>query len=264
MISHRSIKPPAPNETLSPEQQVRWDVIIGAIGIGVILLDQISKAIVMSHFSGARRFDVVPIFGSVLSLIFVQNNGAAFSLFEGLGVVYIFIAAAVGVIGYLYLRFRPRNHPWLKVTFGLILGGAIGNVIDRVRLGYVVDFIHFQIPGHFDWPVFNIADSSIVIGMLSLIAIFVLLPRESEPSFADDAPPTGGTPARDPLERTSSVAPRASDPTGPAAKPTSQSVAAGPRARSVAPTARSAGTKSVATATRVSVKSASKARRKHR
>ena len=84
-------------------------------------------------------------------------------------VMFFFIALAIGVIGYLYWRSRETGTLLLKITFGLVLGGAIGNLIDRFSHAYVVDFIHFQIPNiGFDFAVFNVADSAISVGVVLL------------------------------------------------------------------------------------------------
>jgi signal peptidase II len=186
LVSRSSIKPPSAAESLTPEARVRWDVIVGAIALGVIIIDQITKRLIVAHFSGVHAHDVVPIFGNILSLEYTGNPGAAFSSFlNSPGLLGFLIAVAIAVIGWMYWSTRPRNNPWLKATFGLIIGGALGNLIDRVRLGYVVDFIHFQIPAiRFDFAIFNVADSAISVGVVMLAIIFWTLPRESEPTLA--------------------------------------------------------------------------------
>jgi signal peptidase II len=220
LASRSSIKPPDTAETLAPEARVRWDLIVGAVALGVIIIDQITKHLIVAHFTGTHAYDVVPVFGNVLSLEYTGNRGAAFSSFTNSpGVLAFLIAVAVGVIGWMYWSTRPRKNPWLKVTFGLIIGGALGNLIDRMRLGYVVDFIHFQIPAiHFDFAIFNVADSAISVGVVLLAIIFWTLPRESDPTLAtaaDGNPDTGkaalhATPAKvgataDLLAKTSSA-----------------------------------------------------------
>ncbi|HKD77236.1 MAG TPA: signal peptidase II [Ktedonobacterales bacterium] len=205
MLTRGSVKPPASEETLSPEAQVRWDFIVAGIAVLVIALDQISKALVVAHFHTCTDTplptDVVPIIGNILSFQYLCNNGTAFSFFQNTAFVYFLIAVAVGVIAWLYWTSRPRRNPWLRLTFGMIIGGAAGNLIDRaVRHGQVVDFIHFQIPQlNFNFAVFNLADSAVVVGMLSLAAIYWLLPRENEPDQAElavaKAPSEGPTSA---------------------------------------------------------------------
>jgi signal peptidase II len=147
----------------------RNDLLMVATGALVILLDQLTKNWIVQYFgSGAVTTAPIPIVGDVLQLIYVPNTGVAFSLFEGQTIKFIFIGIALLVICVLYWRTRDDGSLPLKLTFGLILGGAIGNLLDRFTRHYVVDFIHFQIPGHFDWPVFNVADSAISVGVVLL------------------------------------------------------------------------------------------------
>lgn len=190
LMRQRAIKPPASGEKLSPEAQVRWDLIVAAIAVLVVVLDQISKVLVVDHFHTCYSNASVPIIGNILTLQYVCNQGTAFSLFYGSKVVYFLIAVAAGVIVWLYISTRLRPNPWLKVTFGMIIGGAIGNIIDRVVLGYVRDFIYFQLPAiNFHFDIFNIADSSIVVGMIALALIFWTLPREREDDADEGAQP---------------------------------------------------------------------------
>ncbi len=200
MLTRRSVRPPASEESLSPEEQVRWDLIVAGIAALVIIIDQISKALVVNHFhtcsDTSLPSQIVPVIGNYLDIQYLCNNGTAFSLFQNSNLVYFLILVAVGVIAWLYWTSRPRRNSWLRITFGMIIGGALGNLIDRaVRHGQVVDFIHFQIPQlNFNFAVFNLADSAVVVGMISLVAIFWLLPRESEsepdePKMDAKAPP---------------------------------------------------------------------------
>jgi signal peptidase II len=200
LMRQRAIKPTTSEEKLSPQAQVRWDLIVAAIAVLVIVLDQISKTLVVDHFHTCYSNASVPIIGDILTLQYVCNQGTAFSFFYGSKVVYFLIAVAAGVIVWLYVSTRSRANPWLKVTFGMIIGGAIGNIIDRVILGYVRDFIYFQLPAfNFHFDIFNVADSSIVVGMIALALIFWTLPREQESDVADETPSgnvvvTGTTP----------------------------------------------------------------------
>ncbi len=149
------------------------DLIMVGAGLLVIALDQWTKHLIVNYFVTPGYRAPVPIVGQVLTLDYVQNTGVAFSMFEGQSIQFLFIAVAIGVIGYLYWRFRDRASLALKLNFGLVLGGATGNLIDRFRQGFVVDFIHFQLPAiGFNFAVFNVADSSISVGV---VAIAVLL-----------------------------------------------------------------------------------------
>jgi len=148
----------------------RSDVAMGTVALLVILLDQLTKSWIFDYFTtaGAPK-QPISILGSVLQLEYTHNTGAAFNLFTGNAALFLFIALALGVIGTLYWRFRETGPLLLKLSFGLILGGAAGNLIDRATRGAVVDFIHFQLPAiHFSFAVFNVADSAICIGVAVL------------------------------------------------------------------------------------------------
>ena len=148
----------------------------------IVLLDQATKWVVtrqLGPHASEHRFEVA---GRVIAFDYVRNNGAAFGLLRGQTFVLTVMACAV-VIVLIASYQRARNPSWqLVVGLGLLLGGAIGNLIDRIRLNYVVDFIAFSI-----WPKFNIADSAITIGVL-LIAWHALVHDHlvSHPSLTRD------------------------------------------------------------------------------
>ena len=148
----------------------RNDIVMVATGAFVVLADQLTKHWITQYFTTGAPKDPISLLGPVLQLIYDQNTGVAFSLLAGQSVLLLFIAIAIAVVGYLYWRLRDSGSLLLKLTFGLILGGAIGNLIDRFSHQYVVDFVHFQIPGHFDYPIFNLADSAICVGVVLLAA----------------------------------------------------------------------------------------------
>lgn len=130
---------------------------------GVILLaDRLTKALVLAQF---RLGESHPLLPPVVYLTHVQNTGAAFGLFKHQR--FIFIGVSVLVIGWLLreLFVRPPRVTALMWSYALVLGGTIGNLIDRVRFGYVVDFIDVRV-----WPfVFNVGDSAITIGVTLLV-----------------------------------------------------------------------------------------------
>jgi signal peptidase II len=144
----------------------------------VVLVDQLTKSYISRHYGEFEFTTVLP----VLDVTRMHNVGAAFSFLAGASgwQRWLFIALAVGVsIAIVVWLFRmPRSKVLLAAGLSLVLGGAIGNVIDRIRLGYVVDFIHF----HWDrayFPAFNVADSAITVG-----AAFLLLDALFEPKGA--------------------------------------------------------------------------------
>jgi signal peptidase II len=125
----------------------------------ILLLDQLSKAFI----SGILQLNqTIPLIKGIFGLTLVHNRGAAFGLLRNQ--LYLFIFTSVAAIVLIYLGLKDNRHnKYYVVSLSLILAGAIGNLIDRLRLGYVVDFLNFYI-----WPVFNIADSSITIGAVLL------------------------------------------------------------------------------------------------
>lgn len=162
----------------------RTDVMLAIVGALVIALDQVTKHIIVAYFGSSPSKPPVQLLGPTLDLEYTQNRGVAFSLFDGQGIKYVFILAAVALVGYLYWRTRNSASTLLTVTYGLILGGAFGNLLDRFTLHYVVDFIHFQIPHVLNWPVFNVADSAISIGVVLLAALLWRMPEQVHESPA--------------------------------------------------------------------------------
>jgi len=128
----------------------------------VIIIDQITKAIALTKLASAVS---VPAIGKIVSLTLVKNTGAAFGLFKYQTTAFISISLIAIAFTVFYLAKKKVN---FYLPFALILGGAAGNLIDRLRFGYVVDFIDL----HF-WPVFNIADSCITIGAIFLFVIIL-------------------------------------------------------------------------------------------
>jgi len=143
-----------------------WEIVACVAAI-VLVVDQLSKALVLTFLApGAPHAEVVIVPG-LLRLYYVENTGAAFGLFQGKNPLLAFLA--FGVVVALIVWFRKLVRFWLgALALGLQLGGAVGNLIDRFRHGFVVDFIDFSF-----WPTFNVADSVITIGVLMLL--YVLL-----------------------------------------------------------------------------------------
>ena len=138
-----------------------------ALALGVVIADQITKALVLARFSLGERLEVTGFFNMVL----VYNKGAAFSFLSDAGgwqtpALIVFALAAIGIVGVFIVRSPGRI--MLLTGLGLILGGALGNLIDRLRFGQVVDFLDFHAAG-WHWPAFNVADSAITVGAVLLI-----------------------------------------------------------------------------------------------
>ncbi len=153
-----------------------YDVLALLVVILVIALDQWTKALVVANLSPPETRSPIPIIGDYLTVYYIQNSGAAFSLLANNVVLAVLIGVAICVIAYLYARIFNTGPLAFKLIFGLIIGGAAGNLIDRaIRGGYVVDFIFFRIPQiGYHFAIFNIADASISIGVV-LLFLFILL-----------------------------------------------------------------------------------------
>ena len=138
------------------------------LSAAVIALDQATKFLVTRFFELYERVEVLP----VLDFTLLHNTGAAFSMFANASgwqrPFFVLLGLAVSVMLVVWIWRSPRGDKLLPVALALILGGALGNVIDRVRLGYVVDFIHAHWGAAY-FPAFNIADSAITVGAALLI-----------------------------------------------------------------------------------------------
>jgi signal peptidase II len=151
-----------------------YDALALFTAVVVISLDQWTKALVVANLTPPGSKPDIPLLGKYLVVAYIQNNGAAFSLFKDQNnFLAIFILLAIGVIAYLYARMINSGPLFYKIVFGLIIGGAIGNLIDRARhSGYVVDFISFRIPEiNYYFAIFNIADACISVGVFLLFVL---------------------------------------------------------------------------------------------
>jgi signal peptidase II len=154
-----------------------------------VLLDQWTKHLVVQKLTVGKLVPF-PFLGHYLVFEYTQNSGAAFSMLRGNDLLVVFIIIAVGVVGYFYSRIYHSGPLSYKLVFGLIIGGALGNLLDRViHGGYVIDFISFRIPEiNFYFAIFNIADTSISIGVLLLFILAVLgtMDRKNTDSKSND------------------------------------------------------------------------------
>jgi signal peptidase II len=153
----------------------------------VVVLDQTTKRLAEDKLDKAAVRSVpLPLVGDYLRFTYVENRGAAFGLLQDQTAFFVFVGLiVVGVIAASY-RYLPRSGFRLHLALGLQLGGAIGNLIDRIRQGYVVDFVDFGYHSNW-WPVFNVADSAIVIGVALLALNALAQPASEESSHTGDA-----------------------------------------------------------------------------
>ncbi|WEG11645.1 signal peptidase II [Pullulanibacillus sp. KACC 23026] len=150
-------------------------MIYYALAIFVVLLDQISKYVV-SHAMNVG--DNIPIIPNVFYITSLRNSGAAWSILEGRMLFFYIISIVVLVVVIYYMQKLGRFKPLLGTSLGLIIGGTLGNFIDRLLHGQVVDFIHVYI-GSYSYPIFNLADSALCIGAV-LLLIYSIVDSKKE------------------------------------------------------------------------------------
>ncbi|MBI2447711.1 MAG: signal peptidase II [Candidatus Omnitrophica bacterium] len=143
-------------------------MLLWLILIVILVLDQATKYLASINL---LEGETIPVINGIFHITLVHNRGAAFGLFQAHSGVFVVLSIIVASL-ILYLNYRWVNKGTLVTcVLALIVGGAVGNLIDRLRLGYVVDFLDFRI-----WPVFNVADSAISIGTIVLIIYIIRKP----------------------------------------------------------------------------------------
>jgi signal peptidase II len=182
------------------KQRARWPIFVG-LAVVVLVADQLSKSWLVSFLAPGQRTEVV---GPHVRLVHAQNTGALFGLFRDQAILFAFVS--VGVVGMIiWFHGNAGRNTLLSIALGLLLGGALGNMADRFRYGYVVDFVDLGI-GDLRWYTFNVADASISCAILLLLLSAILpevrasrAPRSGAP--ASDAVPPGGGHGADHPER---------------------------------------------------------------
>lgn len=160
----------------------KWLYLL-VVALVVLIADQITKALVVANLDLYEQWAPVESLRPYFTFTYVQNTGAAFGIFPNGGVFFTLVAfIVVGVIIYFY-RELPSAGWLIRFALGLQLGGALGNLVDRLRLGYVVDFFDFKF-----WPVFNIADSGIVVGVFLLLVMTWWEERREAQANRQDTP----------------------------------------------------------------------------
>ena len=145
----------------------RW-ILFAALAAAIIVADQLTKAWIVANVNPARP---TVILGDALRLVVSHNTGALFGLFRDQAPLFALLS--VGVIGLIaWYHGRTGRSTYMTIALGLLLGGAIGNFIDRFRLGYVIDFVDAGI-GSLRWYTFNVADSAISMALLLLLAVAI-------------------------------------------------------------------------------------------
>jgi signal peptidase II len=131
------------------------------ISLVIIVLDQITKHLVLKYMNPFESIEIFPF----LHIVSVRNTGGAFGMFKSVGSTLFIAVSVMAIIFVIWLLIRTKEGYF---GLSLILGGAIGNITDRLRYGWVVDFIDFSI-GKFHWPAFNVADSALTIGVIVVL-----------------------------------------------------------------------------------------------
>jgi signal peptidase II len=137
--------------------------------------DQISKYLVLTRLSLGESWNPIPGLRRYISVTHVINPGAAFGLFPDQGSLFAVVAVIVVFAILIYYRYLPAHNPLVRLSLALQLGGALGNLADRLQHGFVIDFIDFKI-----WPVFNLADLTIVTGVGILAYFLMQVPEEGD------------------------------------------------------------------------------------
>jgi signal peptidase II len=160
--------------TAARDRRIHW-IVFFLLAAGIVIADQVLKSWVVASF---RPGEITQILGDTIRIWFVQNTGALFGLFADQAAV--FAALSIGVVALIvwYHGHAMRSYGWLAtVALGLLFGGAIGNLLDRIRLGYVVDFVDMGI-GNWRFYTYNVADSAITMS-LALLILMALWPRRA-------------------------------------------------------------------------------------
>ena len=166
---------------MSSEGSTRGGFIRGVVllitALTILVADQVTKALVVSNLAVGEKTNLL---GDVVQVWHAQNRGAAFSLFQGGTIVFLVVSVlSIGMVAYFYRSLRDRS-PWVHVVLGIVLGGTLGNFTDRLRQGYVTDWLSIGI-GDTRWPTFNVADSSVVVGIgILVLYLFLASPDRRE------------------------------------------------------------------------------------
>ena len=148
--------------------------LLPVVALITVALDQLVKREVTAFLAPNQSWTPIPALSQWFALTYVTNSGAAFGLFPNYGNVFMLVAVVVVMAITIYYWRMPSGQTLIKISLGLQLGGALGNLIDRLQYGYVIDFFDFKF-----WPVFNVADASIVLGAV-LLAYALFRDQHSE------------------------------------------------------------------------------------
>lgn len=146
-------------------------LVLGLVTV-ILIADQLTKNWITARYGPCGNPAFTPVIGNVAGFSYVCNSGTAFSRFQNSAFVWLPVLLALVVVAWLWIRSWSAAQLLQQIAFGMIIGGAIGNVIDRARLGYVVDFVDLRLNDQLRFYVFNVADSCISIGVVVLAIAF--------------------------------------------------------------------------------------------
>jgi signal peptidase II len=138
-----------------------------SIAMAVLISDQSTKALVLLRLGPSGDQEVIPVIPGVLHFLYVENTGIAFGILQGNSILLAILAVVVVLVLAIYFRRLMVESSWFALALGLLFGGAVGNIVDRVQHGFVIDFIDFSY-----WPTFNLADGAITTGVI-ILGIYV-------------------------------------------------------------------------------------------
>lgn len=187
-MNDTEIAPSTPEPAPSRRAGHRWqnDIVFFGIAAIVVVIDQITKGIVRNNLALYEQWPDESIFGFI-RIIYVTNSGAAFGILQG-ETVFLIITSLFGLAAILlYYLYPPMDHGFIRIALGMQLGGAIGNLLDRLRFGEVTDFI--DVGG---FPTFNVADACISISIVAVLLFFIREESEdrAKQNRTDAGPPT--------------------------------------------------------------------------
>ena len=136
----------------------------------IVFMDQIIKYYIINNFNYGQSLAIIK---GVFHLTYVKNTGAAFGIFKNANNFFIIVSIIIILFLLFYRYYYFKSNIYINMSIGLIIGGAVGNLIDRILLNHVVDYLDFRI-----WPVFNLADSAIVVGAGFLIIYIIVTDYE--------------------------------------------------------------------------------------
>jgi signal peptidase II len=160
------------------------------VAAAIVALDQWTKGWVEQNVPLGSAWAPFPGLASYFNIVHLTNTGAVFGILQGQGGLFAVIAMVAIVAVLLYVRYLPAENWAVRLCLALQLGGAAGNLVDRIQLGHVTDFLLLSVPVRgrvLEWPAFNVADSSLVVGVI-LLMIVILRSEETRPAVRQPAP----------------------------------------------------------------------------